>query len=252
MNAPPIGAPAPVCQARDEQTHDRADASRHPFTARRLTSADVERVYRLHRHLLEQASTPGLFKPESRRFFEQHIAAVGHTVGVFAGSTLIAYGIVGLPDDGRYNFGVALGLPSREWPRVAHLDGCGVLPQWRGKGLQRWLARWRIATAVSVGRRHLLSTAAPANHASCRNLLGVGLTVHGLQPMFGGRWRHLFYRDLRDPSPLDLASAEPVALADLGRQQALLAQGYRGYALRGQGESAHLLYARPLFGCAPP
>lgn len=247
-----MSAPAPDAQDRVLFGRDAKAGvpTRFRFAARRLNARDVERVYRLHRGLLEQAPESKVFKPESRQFFERHIEAAGQTLGVFVGPALIAYGIVGLPVDARYNFGVAFGLEAAEWPRVAHLDGCGVRPQWRGNGLQRWLAARRIALAAAANRRHILSTAAPANRASCRNLLGAGLTIRCLQPMFGGLLRYLFYRDLRQADRLDPATALLVAVADLDRQQNLLARGYRGYALHGSEESARILYGRP--DRAPP
>ncbi|MFO1350363.1 MAG: hypothetical protein U1F68_06655 [Gammaproteobacteria bacterium] len=219
--------------------------------ARVLDDDNVEQAYRLHKQLLQLGPKPTLFKPESREFFARHVEAVGRIIGVFAEGALIAYGIVGFPADTGYNFGATLGLPESALAQVAHLDGCGVLPQWRGNGLQRWLAHRRIALAVAAGRRHILSTAAPANTASCRNLLASGLQIKGLQPMFGGVLRYLLYADLAAPCRVDPSSVRIVAVTDIHRQQHLLAHGYVGHRWCLQRSMAHVYYGRPLPGSTP-
>ena len=201
-----------------------------PARARLLDASDVALVAALHRRVLALAPRPGLIKPERVGFFERHIEELGRIIGVFVADELVAYAVLGLPVDRSYNFGLALDLPEPELSLVAHLDGVSVAPQWRGNGLQRSLAAWRKEIARRHGRRHLLSTVAPHNQVSWRNMLDLGLKVRALQPMFGGPLRYLLHEDLAQPLRCATDRSIDVQLDDTVRQRALLASGFAGYA----------------------
>jgi GNAT superfamily N-acetyltransferase len=207
----------------------------------------LDAVCALHRRLHELAPRPGLFAVESREFFARHLEQDGRILGVFdAQGELTAYAVLGLPRaDDPENFGRDIGLPEGELGTVAHLDGIGVHPEWRGHGLHRALISERIALATAAGRRVVLSMAAPGNRWSLGNLLASGGEVVALIPKYGAMRFVVRYRQSPGPTP----SGPAVPLDDLERHAALLAEGWRGVALEtadsGEADSgeAKLLYA---------
>jgi len=172
---------------------------------RLLDEADLPALISLHHRVLDGLE-PGLLNAETDAFFAEHVAESGRLLALeTADREMVAYAVLGLPQaSARYNFGRDIGLPASELGAVAHLDGVGVAAQWRGYGLQRALARRRIAIAAEAGRRQIISTVAPNNLASLHNLLVEGFAIVATKPMFaGGHIRHLVHMDLMRRRRLD-------------------------------------------------
>jgi hypothetical protein len=209
---------------------------------RRLDAGQIGAVFALHQSLVRSMAAD-LVARETQEFFASHMSAQGQIHGVFDADRLIAYAVLGLPRQGDPNFGLDHGLSGDELDRVAHLDGAGVDPQWRGNGLQRWLTLSRLAAARAAGRSTLLSTVAPANVASLASLLACGLQVRGLAQRFGG-WRYLLRLDIEDARAA-AGQGVWVERADLARQQALLEHGCWGWEVE-PGLGRKLRFAPPL------
>ena len=220
-----------------------------PFFARLLESAALAEVQDIHQEALRRVPEPGLVRVDSEAFFAHHFNGEGHTLGVFAGDRLIAYGILGLPagPDYRYDrFLEDLGLPASEWNRMAQLIGVAVRPEWRGNGLHRRLCEWRLELAHVVHRWQVAAVSAPGNPYSWRNLLAVGLRIKGVKWLSGDQLRYLLHADLRGSSSLDPASVVTIEVSAMAEQRRLLAAGYWGYAAAMEQNVLRLRYARPL------
>ncbi|MFN3988263.1 MAG: hypothetical protein ACK4KV_22480 [Rhodocyclaceae bacterium] len=214
-------------------------------SARLLEADDVDAVYALHREAIHGMGSE-LVASETLAFFVDHVARAGRLCGVVSGTRLIAYAVLGLPGAGDPNFGTDLDLGAEDLARVAHLDGVGVLPDFRGNGLQCALSRWRLALATRMGRTLAMSTAAPGNRQSVHNMLASGLQIRGLRVKFGG-WRYMLATDA-SLAERPAEGGQWLEVADLVRQQTLLAQGWRGWTL---DESGHRVLFAPLDDSAP-
>jgi ribosomal protein S18 acetylase RimI-like enzyme len=215
---------------------------------RRLDPEDLAELTRLHAELHRAAPNPGLFVRETEDFFARHLDSAGQILGLRSpGGELVAYSVLGLPHATCLdNFGHDIRLERARLAQVFHLDGTGVHPDWRGRGLQRWLTAERLRRGTAAGRRIALSTVSPGNHRSLTNLIAEGLFVVGLVEK---------YRDLRfvlrwdtAPSSAGRPRGTPalrscrVPIADTpSRHCALLAGGWWGRAVEG----ATLIYAPP-------
>lgn len=197
----------------------------------RLGEADLPEILALHRLSLSLAAKPGLVKPDEPRFFAEHLELRGRILGQREAGRLIAYAVLGLPNPGGPNMGADLGLPTAEFPFVAHLAGAAVHPERRGRGLQRSLTEERIALAARSGRRHVLSTVSPFNYFSWRNLIAHGLLVRRLKTKYGGHLRYVLHRELGAEPEFDRTRARAFALNDAAGQGALLDAGWAGFAL---------------------
>ena len=214
-----------------------------------LGPSDLDRLYALHAALHRDPDQAGQFVHETRDFFRQHLGEHGRVLGLIAdGGALVGYSVLGLPDaDDPDNFGADIGLPAGERGRVAHLDGTGIHPAWRGLGLQRALIRERLRICEGIGRTIALSTAAPPNRRSLGNLLAAGLIVVALVTKYSSE-RFVLRQDVDRPVPVASAAVGPcVPLPESARHQALLSASWRGIALRDRGGEPCLVYADPSF-----
>jgi ribosomal protein S18 acetylase RimI-like enzyme len=210
---------------------------------RLLGEAELPQALALHALSLSLAAKPGLVKPDEPRFFAEHLQARGRILGVFEGETLVAYGVLGLPNPGGYNLGEDMRLPPYEFPGVAHLAGAAVRPDRRGRGLQRRLTAERLALAERFGRSHVISTVSPFNHVSWRNLIAHGLLVRRIASKYGGHLRYVLHCKLGEEPALRRELAERRSLRDAEGQRALLEQGWAGFALSQTEEGVGILLA---------
>jgi GNAT superfamily N-acetyltransferase len=192
-----------------------------------LGACHLDLVETLHHRVLSTLG-PGLLNKETRAFFADHLGPAGVTLGVLVDGQLIACAIVGLPAaEAEYNFGRHLGLAGDQLALVAHLDGVYVDADWRGSGLHRQLSEQRMAIAREKGRRHMVTTVAPGNVYSWRNLFALGLVGKVLKPMFAlGHMRYVLHRDLKIPASVDMGKAISVPADDVDAQKALLERGF--------------------------
>lgn len=212
-----------------------------PEPARLLTMADLDAVLALHRRSV-QGLGPEVVKPETPTFFRELLEGRGSILGVRQGDSLVAYAVLQrdlLPID---DPSALLGLPSGT--PVVKLAGAGVDPAWRGQGLQRMLIEERLKRMPSPGVA--VSTAAPANPASWRNLLSCGFAVRALQYRYGGHPRFLMaWVDPRLEGAIDptTAAVTSVPVSDLATQARLLGEGWRGVAAGDDATSIRYLAA---------
>lgn len=213
----------------------------------RLRPEELPDLLALHDALHAAAPAPGLFVRETDAFFAAHIDAVGRVLGLRDGAgRLRAYGVLGLPGaEAEDNFGRRLGYAGADLARVCHLDGCGVDPAWRGRGLQRALTAARIGLGQTLGRDLAVSAAAPANVASIANLTGAGLEVVALVEKYDALRFLLVHDAHRARNTAADANAVRASVPLPGAPEthrARLANGTRGIGVRG-GTQPALLYA---------
>ncbi len=211
-----------------------------PYVGRWLEPQEVGGVIALH-HVVREAVAPDLLCRETEAFFHEHCSACGRILGLFADGEMIAYGVLGLPAANQESFADQFGLTVQQRAEVATIDGAGVLPRWRGNGLQRRLVAARIEAARLAFRRIAVSTVAPGNLPSLRNLLAEGLTIRALRPAFGGL-RFLVRRDL-DLSPKPAMEGRWIALADTADAAQALISGYQGWSLSEAADGPRIWYA---------
>ncbi|MBW7899941.1 MAG: hypothetical protein H3C26_00560 [Rhodocyclaceae bacterium] len=195
-------------------------------------------------HLLGMAGMAAqAVKPESRDFLLGLLQGRGTVIGAWHEDALVAYGVLQhdllAEDDPRMLLGLDAAQPVRK------LAGATVAPGWRGLGLQRMLIERRLACAPRDAA--LFATAAPCNPPSWRNLLACGFAVRALVYRYGGHARYLL---ARVPQEAGAAGAGlELGGNELPRQQALLAQGWRGTA---PGAAAGSLRLVPPTGTGGP
>lgn len=210
-----------------------------PIHSRELGPDDVDAIETLHHMAMGPVPRPDVVKPESRSYFESMVGGRGRTVGLFEGGALVAYGILQHEHSPAHGPHQLLKLPYET--SIGRLAGASVHPDHRGRGFQRVVIAKRVAMAPPD--MVLFSTAAPINTPSWTNLLAGGFPIVGIEFFFGGYARYVMLRDGSSYDPEQVVVVDP---RDFERQQALFADGLRGYArTRLPGGEPGVVFARP-------
>ncbi len=80
--------------------------------------------------------------------------------------------------------------PSQQWANVGYLCRAGVLPEYRGLGIQKRLIRVRVAYARKLGYLAVV-TDTTDNPASANSLISCGFKLY--QPFFPWAFKHTCY-----------------------------------------------------------
>ncbi|MFD2264242.1 GNAT family N-acetyltransferase [Lacibacterium aquatile] len=175
---------------------------------------------------------PSFLADDPQEFFAAHIEDWGCIGGVEDDGELIAFGVLGfgaqVPAD--ENFGRLIGLSPDRLATVGQPDGVAVLGQYRGKGLQKLLLRWRLDQARAKGCRDILSTCEPRNRVSLKNMLSFGMRVVKFDYLFGGLPRVVLHKDTAGDAAVDMARAAVVPVTPDSLSQAF-ARGEVGVEL---------------------
>jgi GNAT superfamily N-acetyltransferase len=84
--------------------------------------------------------------------------------------------------------------PSVRWEQTGYLSIAGVLPAWRGKGLQRRLIHKRVQHARALGWHTVITETINDNAPSMRSLLGCGFKPYLPQTKWGSPYAVYFKR----------------------------------------------------------
>lgn len=183
---------------------------------------------------------------DEQGFFAAHTEPRGETIGVFAHGALVAYAMVGFPEPGAAdNLGATIGLDPDYHPKVTHLSSCMVLPQWRGRGLQRTLLAARLALAHARGRPLCMAMVSLHNHSSRHNLLRQGLHI-AWTGMIDGLQRHVTMIDLQHGLHFDMGDEKLLPSDDFPALQQAGAAGYTGIGEVRDAAGVRLRYVRHL------
>lgn len=228
---------------------DAAFANFPGLRTRMLVATDFAEWTALRDTVIAALPNPDLYVREAdeRAFFDAHSEPDGETIGVFAHDALVAYAMVSFPAaQAPDNLGATMGLPPELRARVTHLSSCMVVPQWRGRGLQRTLLGARLALAHARGRPLCMAMVSLHNHSSRHNLLRQGLHI-AWTGHIDGLQRHIAMIDLQHGLHFDMGDEILVPSDDFEALCSACARGYAGIGeVRDGGAGVRLRYVRHL------
>lgn len=197
------------------------------------------------RQVLESDPGPaGRFVPLPETELADCFRGRGKVVGVLVERNLVAYALLTFPGVGPDNLAKDLGLSEEEQVRSAHIEEIVVHAGYRGQALQATLSEVLMRLARSSAYHIVLSTAAPDNFPSVKNLLRSGLVIKALKPKYGGHWRYIFFSHLLSDPPKYIEEI-PVPADDRATQLELLNSGWEGRRFEtSQSGSGQIIYAR--------
>ncbi len=226
-----------------------------PFLQIRLLREDeAPEVAALRQEVLAKLEHPDCYVREDDEslFLALHRPPHGETVGAFAGDTLVAYAMLGLPGaDDPANLGATLDLARSDRWALAHLASCMVRPAWRGLGLQRTLLSVRLALARARGRHLCAAVVSLHNHSSRHNMLRRGLHVASVG-MVGGLRRQIALINLDHGLHVDPSDEWLIDSNDYPGQVEAIAHGYVGVNEIREGSGVRLRFVKRLNVQADP
>lgn len=223
-----------------------------PYERRFLSVSDVDLLLDFRNTILSNLPHSDHYVRESDElaFIDRHLGDRGKTLGFFDDGKLIAYAMVGLPSvEEADDLATKAGLPFSEHHLVAHIAGCMVHPDYRGRHFQQELLRQRIDLVKAAGRRYCISMTSLSNYPSRHNLFKSGFHIARVTMLEEKLKRQLLLLDIRQQPLFDLPQSQQVHAEDYAGQHTLTHNGYCGIGecnATGSGRTTHIVFARRL------
>lgn len=227
---------------------NQEDGREYPFEIAELTPDHIDAVCEVQGLVVDTLEDPALYYPDPRELLLQCLGERGVTIGTFVNGRLVGFRSVFFPGDRPDNLGLDLGMTDPALlHKVAHLERAAVVPQFRGNRLQIRMTGHAIRLAGLSGRwRYLFSTVAPGNFASMQDKFAVGMLIVKLLLKYADYWRYVFYRDIKSPIGVDIATKMAVRSSEIAKQREILGRiGLVGYAQEREKDSVAVCYAHP-------
>ena len=237
----------------------------HPVDECRIAKLGESRVADIcavQESVCSQLALPELYFPLAHQEIEELTGPDAICVGAEAGGRLVGFFGVLFMGKREDNVGHDLGLPSHELQLVAYFKAINVLPEYRGRGLQKRLtqalfAEMGVDPPPTLASGHcsippaarlahqpfewLCSTVSPRNQPSLKSFIDCGFVVQGLKPKYRGYMRFLMNRR-RQYKPREHGDFVPVPVTDYETQINLLKRGWVGVALEGGRTDSQIRY----------
>ena len=159
--------------------------------------SQIDEIYSIMTTVATQMDHPEYYVIDDRNYVARHISQEGFTLLWQEVDTIAGFLIVHLPTPADPpNLGRDLSFSSLQLQGVSHMESAAVLPQFRGKGIQKKLISAAETRVRSLGFRYSLCTVHPNNLPSLQTLLSLNYEVSTTKLKYGGKLRHIMKKEL--------------------------------------------------------
>lgn len=219
--------------------------SNETYKIRQLYLEDISKMQLVQQqaeNVLEDKST---LQPLTEKEFSYILQGNGLIVGAFVEETLIAFRALLVPQIDEFHLGYALNLEDH-LENIIYQEISVVHPAYRGNQLQQKLA-YVIMQELEESAyefRFVCATVAPRNIPSLKDKFYQGMVVGALKEMYAGKIRYIFVKDLQEKEKQYQIETKVLPTSEIGLQQQLLEEGWRGIQLIQDGHQYSVKYAK--------
>ena len=157
----------------------------------------VDEIFAIMSGVAAQMEHPEYYVIDDRDYVARHISQEGFTLLWMEGDTVAGFLIVHLPRPGEvHNLGNDLGFSPRQLLLSAHMESAAILPQFRGRGIQKKLLAAAGERVRQMGFQYSLCTVHPDNLPSLKSLQSLGYQIAATKLKYGGKLRHIMKKEL--------------------------------------------------------
>ena len=168
------------------------------FTIEYATLEDMPSIMNIITESLPFIPDSDWFVGDTEEFYARHIADAGFILKAISNSDhrLAAFFIIRYPKLEDDNCGYDLSYTEPQLLQTAHMESCVVHPDYRGNHLESRLMSEAINILQTSHYHYLLGTVHPDNIPSVKAFLSNGFHIEKTLKKYGGKLRHIMYREL--------------------------------------------------------
>lgn len=157
----------------------------------------VDGIFSIMSGVAAHMEHPEYYVIDDRDYVARHISQEGFTLLWMEEVQIAGFLIVHLPrPEEEHNLGNDLGFSPRQLLLSAHMESAAILPEFRGRGIQKKLIAAAESRVTALGYQYSLCTVHPDNLPSLNSLLSLGYEVATTKLKYGGKLRHIMKKEL--------------------------------------------------------
>ena len=165
------------------------------ITLRTAKIEDAEDVHNIMQTVYDLLEDKSLYVCDDLNYVKEQIKNGLGVVACNKEGKIIASFVIRFPKDALDNLGKDLNLPLSVLDRVVHMETAAVLPEYRGKGLQRRMLAYAENMIDKSKYNIFVATVSPNNPASCKTFEKLGYTNILTKEKYGGLERRIYMKD---------------------------------------------------------
>ncbi|PFK36697.1 N-acetyltransferase [Bacillus cereus] len=204
------------------------------FQVTLLSLDHIEQILSLQDVVIEALENKASLQPLTLEEYQYILDGSGLMIGAFVEQELIAFRALLAPPIDDEHLGLDIGLTHKELDRVIYQEISNVHPKCRGNGIQKILAKVIMEQLTQTDSKYdyVCCTVAPFNIPSLKDKFAQGMEIAALTEKYGGNMRYVFVKELRGNEKKERKDMKSITMSNIAQQQALLAEGYRGYEMK--------------------
>lgn len=206
-----------------------------------LDYKDFEEAMDFNRIIYNEVGNQEIYALENS--IERNLKGEGFGLGIRLGTTLIAMCIFSWVIEDMVKVLEGTYMEGRDMNAFSMRDIVIVHPDYRGNGLHRRLIS-EAESLIPPGKNNVISTVAPVNWPSLRNVLASGYYVVACKELYGGHSRFITWQDVENPVEVTRPMPFQVSIDNVRGHQMALDVGGVGYSLKGSSDSPFLRYGK--------
>jgi len=158
---------------------------------------EAEVIHKTMQTVYTQVENKETFVCDELEWVKEQLEIRGFAVLACDGEEKIAGSlIVSFPGMDEDNLGRDTGLPEEKLDKVVHMESAVVLPEYRGKHLQRKLLQYAEDILDKKRFRYLMCTISPENPASYKSIEALGYELMLTKEKYGGKIRRIYCKQI--------------------------------------------------------
>lgn len=165
------------------------------FQLEYMTPEDVTAVYDIMQAVKAKLENPEIYCTDTKEYIAECLNSHGFGVKAQYAGRIAGFLLVYFPSPGeKEHMGHYLKLEEQELSKVAYMDSAAVLPEYRGRGLQREMLVFAEKSVRLSEYRYLMATVSPENPYSLKNLQDAGYEILCRCEKYGGLSRFIMWK----------------------------------------------------------
>lgn len=152
-------------------------------------------------HLMELVSSSmtekDWFVADDEEMIKKHIDREGFTLLALINGKPVGFMIVRIPETAEDHLGYDLAFHDIQMKQSAHMESVGVLPDFRGQGIQQILLKHAEKYLIQMGFCLFLATVHPDNAASLKSFRNLNYKIMRKAIKYGGKERLILCKEYK-------------------------------------------------------
>ena len=166
------------------------------YEIRKAGFDDIDLLQGMMAEIMAGMNNSAHFVGSDQDYIINHIEQSGVTYLMTEAGRAMGFIAVDIPGEAEHNLGLDIDMAEADLNGVVHMDTIVVLPEFRGRGLQKAMLEYSEKQMKISGYKDLMGTVHPDNIASLKSFISSGYVIEKTKIKYDGYLRHILRKKI--------------------------------------------------------